>query len=80
MVDFMVRLLDTGLEQVDKPQSAKAHIVQALKNMLKSLKFGEEVGTQQNALLGPPLSNMASDWLAAVLSANQKMYDKIVVS
>ena len=43
LVTFMVRLLETGLESVPKASSAKAHIVRALKSMLKSLKYGEEV-------------------------------------
>ncbi len=43
MVDFLVRLLETGLEALDNPPATKAQIVKALKALLMSLKHGEEV-------------------------------------
>ena len=43
MVDFLVRLLETGLESLDNPAATKAQIVKALKAMQNSLKYGEEV-------------------------------------
>ena len=43
MVQFLVRLLDMGLETVDKPAATKAQIVKALKAMARSLKYGEKV-------------------------------------
>ncbi len=42
-VSFLVRLLETGLENQEKPAATKAQIVKALKAMQRSLKYGEEV-------------------------------------
>ena len=44
MVQFLVRLLDTGLESLENPAATKAQIVKALKAMTTSLKYGEKVG------------------------------------
>ncbi|XP_064647249.1 dnaJ homolog subfamily C member 13-like isoform X1 [Lineus longissimus] len=43
MIPYLVGLLDRGLEILDNPAATKAQIVKALKAMLKSLTFGEEV-------------------------------------
>ena len=43
MVQFLVKLLDSGLEQQENPAGTKAQIVKALKAMQSSLKYGEEV-------------------------------------
>jgi len=43
MVDFLVRLLETGLETLENSAATKAQIVKALKSMQRSLKYGEEV-------------------------------------
>ncbi|KAK2150998.1 hypothetical protein LSH36_380g05005 [Paralvinella palmiformis] len=43
MIQFLVGLLDTNLESVEKPSATKAQIVKALKAMQRSLKYGDEV-------------------------------------
>lgn len=43
MVEFLVRLLETGLETLENPAATKAQIVKALKAMQRSMKYGEEV-------------------------------------
>lgn len=42
-VEFLVRLLETGLETQEKPAAVKAQIVKAIKAMQQSLKYGEEI-------------------------------------
>jgi len=42
-VQFLVRLLETGLESQENPSAIKAQIVKAIKAMQLSLKYGEEV-------------------------------------
>ena len=48
MIQFLVGLLDTNLESVEKPSATKAQIVKALKAMQRSLKYGDEVGCTDN--------------------------------
>jgi DnaJ family protein C protein 13 len=43
MISYLLGLLDRGLEILDSPAATKAQIVKALKAMLKSLAYGEEV-------------------------------------
>ena len=45
MVQFLVRLLTTGLESQENVAATKAQVVKALKAMQCSLKFGDAVGT-----------------------------------
>ena len=49
MIDMLVRLLETGLENQENPAATKAQIVKALKAMQTSLKFGEEVSLSRNS-------------------------------
>ena len=46
MVQFLVRLLEMGLEAQESPAATKAQVVKALKAMQKSLKFGDTVRTR----------------------------------
>ena len=43
MVEFMVRLLETGTEALENPAATKAQIVKAIKAMQNSLNYGEQV-------------------------------------
>ena len=43
LIPYLLRLLDSGLEALDNPAATKAQIVKALKAMMNSLRFGEEV-------------------------------------
>ena len=43
MVEFMVRLLETGTEALENPAATKAQIVKAIKAMQNSLTHGEQV-------------------------------------
>ncbi|CAH1789259.1 unnamed protein product [Owenia fusiformis] len=43
MIQFLLRLLEGGLEAVDNPAGVKAQIVKALKAMQTSLQYGEQV-------------------------------------
>ena len=43
MIEFLVRLLETGTEALENPAATKAQIVKALKAMQNSLKYGEQV-------------------------------------
>ena len=45
MVQFLVRLLTTGLESQENVAATKAQVVKALKAMQCSLKFGDAVGS-----------------------------------
>jgi len=42
-ITFLVGLLETGLEAVDNLAATKAQIVEALKAMQLSLKYGDQV-------------------------------------
>lgn len=44
MIPFLIRLLDTGLENQESPAAIKAQIVKAIKAMQLSFKYGDEVG------------------------------------
>ena len=44
MVEFMVRLLETGTEALENPAATKAQIVKAIKAMQNSLTYGDQVG------------------------------------
>ncbi len=54
MVEFMVRLLETGTEALENPAATKAQIVKAIKAMQNSLNYGEQV----RAVLLKPFSSM----------------------
>lgn len=41
---FLLKLLEGGLETLDKPAATKAQIVKALKSMQRSFQYGEQVG------------------------------------
>ncbi|XP_019613643.1 PREDICTED: dnaJ homolog subfamily C member 13-like [Branchiostoma belcheri] len=43
LVQYLLRLLDGGLEQVENPAGTKAQIVKSLKAMTRSLEYGEQV-------------------------------------
>ena len=43
MVQYLLKLLEAGLEALDNPASTKAQIVKALKAMQRSLQYGEQV-------------------------------------
>jgi hypothetical protein len=43
MVQYLLRLLEAGLESLDNPASTKAQIVKALKAMQRSLQYAEQV-------------------------------------
>ncbi|XP_074640124.1 dnaJ homolog subfamily C member 13-like isoform X2 [Tubulanus polymorphus] len=43
MIEYLLNLLETGLERLDSPAAIKAQIVKALKAMQNSLQHGEEV-------------------------------------
>ena len=43
MVQYLVKLLETRMEQQENPSAVKAQIVNALKAMLRSLKYGDQV-------------------------------------
>ncbi|KAI0215551.1 DnaJ-like subfamily C member 13 [Lamellibrachia satsuma] len=45
MVQFLVRLLEVGLENQESPAATKAQVVKALKAMQNSLKFGDAVSS-----------------------------------
>ncbi|XP_053386463.1 dnaJ homolog subfamily C member 13-like isoform X2 [Mercenaria mercenaria] len=45
MVQFLLRLLEAGLEALDNPASTKAQIVKALKAMQRSLLYAEQINT-----------------------------------
>lgn len=47
MVEYLVRLLESGLEAQENPSAIKAQIVKAIKAMQLSLKHGEEVRAAQ---------------------------------
>lgn len=47
MVQYLLKLLEAGLEALDNPASTKAQIVKALKAMQRSLQYGEQI----NAIL-----------------------------
>lgn len=40
---FLLKLLEGGLETLDKPAATKAQIVKALKSMQRSFQYGEQV-------------------------------------
>ena len=44
MVQYLLKLLEAGLEALDNPASTKAQIVKALKAMQRSLQYGDQVG------------------------------------
>jgi hypothetical protein len=44
MIEFLLKLLESSMAQVDKPASVKAQIVKALKAMLNSLQHLSQVG------------------------------------
>ena len=46
MVQYLLKLLEAGLEALDNPASTKAQIVKALKAMQRSLQYGEQVSLQ----------------------------------
>lgn len=43
LVPFLLKLLEGGLETLDKPAATKAQIVKALKSMQRSFQYGEQV-------------------------------------
>ena len=43
MVQYLLKLLEAGLEALDNPASTKAQIVKALKAMQRSLQYGDQV-------------------------------------
>ncbi|XP_056011194.1 dnaJ homolog subfamily C member 13-like isoform X2 [Ostrea edulis] len=43
LVPFLLKLLEGGLETLDKPAATKAQIVKALKSMQRSFQFGEQI-------------------------------------
>ncbi|KAK3083199.1 hypothetical protein FSP39_016526 [Pinctada imbricata] len=45
LVPFLLKLLEGGLEALDKPAATKAQIVKALKAMQRSFQYGEQVTT-----------------------------------
>jgi len=51
-ISFLVQLLETGLESQEKPAATKAQIVKALKAMLSSLRYGEQVNSLRYKTLG----------------------------
>ena len=48
MVQYLLKLLEAGLEALDNPASTKAQIVKALKAMQRSLQYGEQVFFNDN--------------------------------
>ena len=65
MVQFLVRLLDTGLESLKNPAATKAQIVKALKAMTTSLKYGEKVKIQ--ILIGSLINCMGVEFSFIIL-------------
>lgn len=45
MVQYLLKLLEAGLEALDNPASTKAQIVKALKAMQRSLQYGEQINS-----------------------------------
>jgi DnaJ family protein C protein 13 len=45
-----LKLLEGGLETLDKPAATKAQIVKALKSMQRSFQYGEQVSTNFQGL------------------------------
>lgn len=43
LVPFLLKLLEGGLETLDKPAATKAQIVKALKSMQRSFQYGEQI-------------------------------------
>lgn len=42
-VQYLVKLLESRMEQQENPSAVKAQVVNALKAMQRSLKYGEQV-------------------------------------
>ncbi|XP_052814797.1 dnaJ homolog subfamily C member 13-like isoform X2 [Mya arenaria] len=49
MVQYLLKLLEAGLEAIDNPASTKAQIVKAIKAMQRSLLYAEQIDTILNA-------------------------------
>ena len=43
MIEYMLKLLESSMSQVDKPAAVKAQIVKALKAMLNSIQHMSQV-------------------------------------
>lgn len=58
LVPFLLKLLEGGLETLDKPAATKAQIVKALKSMQRSFQYGEQVS--QDSLVTKYKVNMCT--------------------
>lgn len=43
MIEYLLKLLESSMERVEKPASVKAQIVKALKSMLNSINYLSQV-------------------------------------
>lgn len=46
MIEYLLKLLESSMERIDKPASVKAQIVKALKAMLNSTNYLSQVRSE----------------------------------
>jgi DnaJ family protein C protein 13 len=71
MIEYLLKLLESSMSQVDKPASVKAQIVKALKAMLNTTQYASQVFKFNSIIVFYWLSLIIRIKVDAILSASR---------